>query len=136
MSELLASLSELLTKVPGLLPTVAALGGAVVGALGTILVTMISNRSAERRHLKELVFGAAVENWKKAAELAAQTPGKHALAPLDDFVLGLLIKADLFVDRKVTKENIRAVLEKGDALSEEIHEWRFKESRQAQEAGL
>lgn len=136
MPELFASLSELLTEVPGIVTMVAALGGAVVGALSTLLVTWINNRSAERRHVKELVFTAATENWKKTIEVAAEQPGKHAIAPLDDFIVGLIATADLFFGRRVTKANVQELLEEADILSEKINEWRFKKLRQARESGM
>lgn len=135
MAEFLAKVSELLTAVPQLVTLVAALSGTAVGALGTILVTWINNKSAERRHLKELVFTGAVENWKKTLEVAAQLPSPPAVAPLGDYILGLVATADLFLRRKITKDNLRQILEETDRLNKEIYEWRFEKSRRGEHTG-
>lgn len=69
-------------------------------------------------------------------DIAAQQPGSHAVAPLDDFVLGLIVRTDLFLGRKITKANIQEVLRESDELTHEILDWRFKKSQQARKAGL
>ena len=44
--------------------------GAMIGTVGTIIITKINKNSEEKRDLRELAFNAGIENWKGACEFA------------------------------------------------------------------
>lgn len=49
---------------------ISALIGALVGALSTVLVTWIGKRFDERKHYRELLINAAIENYKEERMMA------------------------------------------------------------------
>lgn len=72
--------------------TTAALIASAIGALSSggtaVAVLLITKRSEERRHLRELAMKAAVDNWLQFAEVTKQRGGN--LLPLDVFVIHML----------------------------------------------
>ena len=49
---------------PEIVAVIGTLGGTLVGAISTLLVTIIKNQSEERKHFKELIMKSASDNWK------------------------------------------------------------------------
>lgn len=72
----------------------SAVVGAAVVAVTNVITTWFTERSQERRHLTELAFHAAVEQYKNdqrlMVEMAARQPREHFRQyPLDDYLIGM-----------------------------------------------
>lgn len=62
---------------------VVGLGGAVIGALPSLITSLVSRRAEDRRHFNELVFNAAIESWKFTAEKSAS----RKILPLEHYII-------------------------------------------------
>jgi gas vesicle protein len=94
-------------------PTIAlligTLIGAVVGTFGTIFVAVLTNRSQERRQLRELALNAALANWERAYEEAKRRAdaGTASLVwSLDEYLVHSILLIQLLTNRRLTKDNI------------------------------
>ena len=92
-------------------PEVAALLGAAVGALPSLVVAYMNNRVREREHIREIAIRTAIETWKLTAEHNAK------ILPLEHYVIHAAQMADLaFSGKKLTPGQIADRLEEIDAL--------------------
>jgi hypothetical protein len=73
---------------PILIGALIALIATSVGALVTLFGQWLTRRSEERRHLRQLIVQAAVENWRLASNAAEKAGARRY--PLDAFILHLL----------------------------------------------
>jgi hypothetical protein len=64
---------------------VIGLIGAIIGSIPGIIIAWISKRSEDRRHFRELVMRAAIEDWK--CRNAIETSAGKPLIPLDGFII-------------------------------------------------
>lgn len=87
-----------------------ALIGVIVGGLLTAIPTLITfwigKRSDERRHLRELAFHAALENWKSANDWAEKRQGGSVIEPLDVFLLHMLKLSEVAARPGLTANNV------------------------------
>jgi hypothetical protein len=66
---------------------IAGLIGASIGIVPSIVTYWLGRRSEERRHLREMIFKAAFEDWKlRNDRVRAEHPG-HSTLPLDGYVI-------------------------------------------------
>ncbi len=103
-------------------PYIGTIGGALVTGLFALGFTFINKKSEERRHLRELMFNAAVENWKHnniAAIELMKAGNKVALMPLDSYIVNLLTLSRTLLDSTLTKDNIKTKLQEAYEISEE-----------------
>jgi hypothetical protein len=88
----------------------ATLLGVIIGGLLTAVPTLITfwigKRSEERRHLRELAFRAAIDNWKHAAAFAEKYPGGASVEPLDVFLFHMLKLAEVATKNGLTAETV------------------------------
>jgi hypothetical protein len=88
----------------------AVVGGVLVGIIN-FAMRWQDRKSEERRHLRELMFRSAVEEWKQhsmfAIEVMKMTTGKKiAMEPLVTYIVHLLKLSEVLIDGKITKENL------------------------------
>jgi hypothetical protein len=103
-------------------PYLGTIGGALVAGLIALGITFINKKSEERRHLRELMFNAAVENWKHnniAAIELMKAGNRVELMPLDSYIVNLLALSGSLLDTTLTKDNIKAKLKEAYEISEE-----------------
>jgi len=107
------------------LPVVSALaGGGLVGIIN--LVTRWQDRkSEERRHIRELMFKTAVEEWKQHStfviELMKMKTGKKIAAePLVTYLVHLIKLSEVLMEGKTTKDNISQKLTEVSELMKEV----------------
>jgi hypothetical protein len=107
---------------PEIVALVGTLAGALVGTGGTLAVTWIRSRTEERKHQRELVFQAGVENYRQACEIARQQGG--LLHPLEDFLINMAKFSELFVENKLDPNSVEGALREMDDFSSRIMEFR------------
>jgi len=109
-----------MTDVPVWVPLLsAALGGSLVG-LFNFFTNLVNKKSEERRHFREILFSAALSNWKedRDALLNFRKEGyKVELSPIDTYIIHLMKLAEVLKDENLTSENIAAKLDEVLAVS-------------------
>ena len=95
-----------MANIPIWLPVVSALvGGGLVGLIN-FAMSWQDRKLEERKHFNELVFNAALENWKQACQFAREHSGGVAIAPLDVYIIHMLKLSEIFTKGELTKERI------------------------------
>jgi CO dehydrogenase/acetyl-CoA synthase gamma subunit (corrinoid Fe-S protein) len=107
-----------------LITTGSALLGVIVTSFFNLRTTRITKESEERKHQKELVFNAAIENWKqmydfaKASGLKFKTRGASVdLMPLDLFLVHMVGLSDILFDPNLTADTLKARMAEVDKLT-------------------
>ncbi len=80
--------------------------GGLLTSIPTIITFWLGKRSEERRHLRELSFHAAIDNWKHASELAKHFPGGAVTEPLDVFLFHMLKLSEVATRDGLTAETV------------------------------
>lgn len=98
------------------IPMIAAFGGAAISGVMAFALNWQNRRSDEKKHLREMMVNAALENWKKTCDLGTEIARKEGkkvdLAPLDSYLIHMFKFSEVLLDKKITKENI------GDKIKE------------------
>jgi hypothetical protein len=92
----------------------AAVGG-FAGLTGALVTTLISRRSEERKHTRELAMSAAIKDWERMfidAERLAKTGRTFLLPPMDIYILQKVLLMEAVVryggnQRKMEREIVR-----------------------------
>jgi len=79
--------------------------GGLLTAIPTLITFAIGKRSEERRHLRELSFSAAIDNWKHVSETANQFPGA-VVEPLDVFLFHMLKLSEVATRDGLTPDTV------------------------------
>jgi hypothetical protein len=79
--------------------------GGLLTAIPSIVIFWIGKRSEERRHLRELAFRTAIDNWKQVSECAKDLPGA-VVEPLDVFLFHMLKLSEVATKRGLTPETV------------------------------
>jgi hypothetical protein len=108
-------------------PTVATLIGTAIGALagvgGTIAASFITKQSEERRHIRELTYNSALEEWKAAREVALRSAnqGRSAITyGLDTYLLRMILINEFLKKENFTEANIASEWARMDGLIDRI----------------
>ena len=83
----------------------AAILGAAVGVIGTIIVTAINRKTEERNHIRSLAINAGIENFKSLIEVARDSKSAIAFPPLESFIMNMKLAADILFE-DITFEKI------------------------------
>lgn len=106
---------------------IGALGGAFIGFLSTIIVTYITKRYEEKKHTKELIIKAAIDNWKVTQESIqkwATTSNKQIIMPpLDEYLIHMWQFYKIVLNTKITHQNIEEKLLEAKKISEKASEF-------------
>jgi len=89
------------------LAIIGTLGGAIVGGVFTVIIAVINKRSEERKHYRELIVNASIENWKHLSEISK---AKY-IQPMSDFIFHMVKVCDLALDKKTNINNIQQKLD-------------------------
>ncbi len=104
---------------PGLLAVLGTLVGVAIGSGSTLVATLISKRSEERKHLRELVMNAAIVQWKTAIE-GVQTSGTGGrILPLSLYIIHMLKISGIISSGKIDQSSVTAALKEADEVFEE-----------------
>jgi hypothetical protein len=90
--------------------------GAIVPSVLALRIARITKDSEERKHHKEIVVKAAIENWKQVAEFMFKGNLSGKLTPLDTFIVHMSKLADVAFDPTTNLDNLKERLA-------EIEQW-------------
>ena len=91
--------------------------GGLLTAIPTIITFWLGKRSEERRHLRELAFHAAIDNWKYVSEQAKGHDGA-VIEPLDVFLFHMLKLSEVATRDGLTPDTVAARMRE---VSEIVH---------------
>jgi len=103
-----------------LIPAIYTVLGAIIGAAGTIIITVINKKSEEKKQLRELAFKAGIENWKEGCEFAKRQGG--TVYPLDMFILNMKLFSEKLLEKKIKKENLKSTLHEINSVNKQYKE--------------
>jgi hypothetical protein len=109
---------------PELLVLVGTLGASALAVVATLAATWITKRSEERKHLRELVMQAAIENWKRQMEIYKETKRAMRLVPLDVYIIQMLKLSDVLMSKDLTPENVIDRLRETDQLTDAVSDYK------------
>jgi hypothetical protein len=98
--------------------------GSIVGALSAVLVTLLTKRSDERKHYRELIVKAAIEHWKHASELALKQGGY--IFPLEVFMIQMTKFSEMVLDKRIASEKISERYAEYDAVVKSLLEYKME----------
>lgn len=91
---------------PQIVGALIALSGLLVGICSSWILAVINRRYDDRRHLREVAFSTAVENWKYVTE-AARAANEPAL-PLDVYLLHMVKLSEILSEKHLNRQAIIA----------------------------
>ena len=114
--------------------TVASLVGVFIGAIagvgGSIVVAIITRRSEERRHLREIILHTALENWRETMAFGKfQIDHGHSVSvfPLESYIIPLRKITDMLERDDLTVEEARKCVREyiiiNEAVADEFHKY-------------
>jgi len=114
-----------------LLLVVGTLGGALIGSFSTIIITLITKNSEERKHFRGLVINTAFESWKSRVEMAKIQSSHHnvQILPLDNYIVHMLKISELVFSKKINKENIENILKEADEISDIANNYKYRKDK-------
>jgi hypothetical protein len=92
--------------------------GALVPSLLALQIARLTKESEERKHHKEIVVKAALENWKQVADLMMKGGTLGKMSPLDVFMVHMAAFADVVFDPTTNANNLSERLAKVDTLTD------------------
>ena|SRR5258708_36934393 len=111
-------------EVLALIVALSAMAGATIPSLASVITTLITKRSEEKRHYRELVIGAAIENWK---QFIALTPPGESIEPLEDFILHMMKFYDEILAKKLDPKTMEARLQELSNQSRDLYKFRTRQ---------
>lgn len=70
-------------------PELAMLIGVVIGSVVSLLVTLINNKSEERKHIRSLIFQAGIEDFKESCEIARTSAKPSIITPMENHIINI-----------------------------------------------
>ena len=102
----------------------SAMTGVIVGGIIPGVISYVTLKSQERKQHRELIFSAAVENFKQACEMARTTGGQ--VMPLDDFLIHMAKLSEIVINKKFDDSSVEKYLQQLNDLMKRIENWRLK----------
>lgn len=105
---------------------VGTIVGAIIGSLSSGIMAWYSIRSNERKHRRDIIIKAALENYKYSEQHASSLrdeakPSK--IPPLDVYIIYMSPLLDEIIDRRLTKDNVVSILQKVNELTDEMQKF-------------
>ena len=108
----------------------SALGGSFIAGFIAIWMNRQNRFSEEKKHLRQLLFNTAIENWKTRVDMIKETGG--TVMPLDSFIVHMIKLSEIF-NENITKDNIpskiKEIREITDVMQATYKEIREKDSQ-------
>jgi hypothetical protein len=125
-------MTENIPSVAAIAGAVGALVAAIVISLSNVVVTLINKKAEERKHYRELIISAAIENYKEERSMAKIVMEKRPeidqiFYPMDDFIIQMSMLADFIIDKKLKPEELKEALIEMDKIRKMVQEYRNKE---------
>lgn len=119
-------------SIAALAGAIGALVAAIVVSFSNLIIALINKKSEERKHFRELIIKAAIENYKEERSLAKvvmeKSPERNIIFyPLDDFIIQMSLPAELIVNKRLNPEELKQALIDLDKTRKQIQEYRNTE---------
>jgi hypothetical protein len=105
---------------------IIGLSGVGVGSTFTLILTYINRRFDDRRQLRELAIKVAFDHWQSdyehAKTLREITHTTVKVAPLDTYIVHMLMLAELISNKSITNENVATELKRIRQVSDKAYE--------------
>jgi len=107
-----------LAIILSLISTGSLLLGIIVTQFFNLRIARITKESEERKHQKEVVVKAAIENWKHTYELMKTSglPNK-SMSPFDVFLVHMIVLCDAVFDPTMNADNLKQRLGEVDKMT-------------------
>ena len=104
-----------------LTPTVLLVVGSLIAIVSAVITSLFNvwiqrqaRLSDERKHHKEMIINAAVENWRQTVEISKNNANANGvtefIAPFDEYLLHMAIFSDVVFSVNLKKANITEML--------------------------
>jgi hypothetical protein len=126
---------------------VAGLTGACIGAMagiaGSVITTIITKRSEERRHRREVVLRTALESWRESVafgKFRIEHGESVSIFPLESHIIPMGKIADMLerenLDEQAARRCVREFIALNDAVGDEFrrHHQERKQARQTEQS--
>lgn len=117
---------ESLINMPGFLPVLGTLTGALITGLFLYLTNKTNKQSEERKHHKELIFKTAFDSWKQRTDIAIEkmkSGHSSKILPLDSHIINLMAFSKTFSDKTISKDTVLKELEKIDEINDIVEKY-------------
>ncbi len=105
-----------LVVLTALITALSTLGAVLITSIINLRTTRMSKESEERRHTREVIINAAIENWKHNNELWLNSRHAVSLPPVDAFILHMAATVDVFFDPTTNAHNLKQRLDEVEKL--------------------
>lgn len=125
-------MTDNITSVAAIAGAVGAFVAAIVVSLSNVVVTLINKKAEERKHYRELIINAAIENYKEERSMAKMVMEKRPevsqiFYPMDDFIIQMSMLAGFIIDKKLQPEELKEALVEMDKIRKMVQDHRNKE---------
>jgi hypothetical protein len=110
-------------------PVIATLFGTLIGATagvaGTIAVAVVTKRSEEKKHLRQLAFDAGIKTWSWHGEIAkkeAEFGRSRPVDPLEAYILHCLVFSRIIEEGDLDRETVLKKWREFDSIAQAVHE--------------
>lgn len=105
------------------MPAIVGLAGAAIGALGSIGAIWLQSRADRRNQRLRMAVDLALEEHKRALELALNQGSVTMVAPILAFLFQQAHVVDAIDNGKMSPEELRAIYEKYETLADVMMEY-------------
>ena len=117
---------------------IAAFIGGAAGVSGSIASSIISRRSEERRHLREVVLRTSLENWREnvaLGKLRLERGEGVAIYPLESYIIPMCKIVEMVERKGLTEDEARRCVREYMAINEAVgDEFRAVDRKRRQRA--
>lgn len=115
-----------ITVIIAIISATSVLIGALIGAISTLIVTWMNKRTEERKHYRELLINAAIENYKEVQLMTRTIIEKrptisHVVYPMDTYIIHMSKLAELVIDKKLKAGELSKILGELDQFTDEMY---------------
>ena len=111
------------------LTLIGTLGGVIVGALGTLMVTWIREYYEEKRKYRELIINTSIKYWERGIEVLQKSGRRGYSWPLESYIISLAHLIDKVLDRKFKVDNLSGYLKETGKIMDELDKFYRKQSK-------
>lgn len=112
--------------VPVWVPIASAFAGGIAVAITNYITNWQNRKTEERKHLKELIFKTAVENWKQHNDTAIELlklKKSVTVMPFESHLVNLITLSDTLLDSRLTKDNAVQKVKAAFEISDEVDKY-------------
>lgn len=109
---------------PEIIVLISALGGMLLGQVGSIIVSFITKRYEHKGEIKKLIVTTGTEQWKQAIDFAFRQKGVTRIMPLSTFILFNSMIADLIGKGKdISEKDIKEIYERQKKIKKIVFQY-------------